>query len=72
MLIGKPTQALTGISISTFERGPRQNTKIHDRMLIPLTAADQPSAPAELRHALAVIDTHIDAYRDRARLPNAA
>lgn len=47
-------------------------TKIHDRMLIPLTAADQPPAPAELRHALAVIDTHIDAYRDRARLPNAA
>jgi hypothetical protein len=44
-------------------------TKIHDRMLIPLTAADQPPAPTELRHALAVIDTHIDNYRARARLP---
>lgn len=47
-------------------------TKIHNRMLAPLTAADQPPAPAELRHALTTIDTHIEAYRNKARLPTAA
>jgi hypothetical protein len=47
-------------------------TKIHDRMLAPLTAADQPPAPIELRHALTIIDDHIEHYRSRARLPTAA
>jgi len=46
-------------------------TKIHDRMLVPLTAANTPPAPAELRHALTVIDDHIGTYRTRARLPAA-
>jgi len=47
-------------------------TKVHDRLLRPLIAADQPPAPPDLRHALHVIDHHVDAYIDRARLPKAA
>jgi hypothetical protein len=47
-------------------------TKIHDWMLVPLTAANKPPAPAELRHALTVIDDRIEHYRTRARLPTAA
>jgi hypothetical protein len=47
-------------------------TKVHDRLLRPLIAADQPPAPADLRHALQVIDRHIADYTDRARLPNVA
>ncbi|HSU35960.1 MAG TPA: hypothetical protein VLJ88_09880 [Propionibacteriaceae bacterium] len=47
-------------------------TKVHDRLLRPLIAADQPPAPAELRHALTVIDRHVTSYTDKARLPNAA
>ena len=47
-------------------------TKVHDRLLHPLLAADQPPAPPELRHALATIDRHVHTYTDRARLRNAA
>ena len=47
-------------------------TKVHDRLRRPLIAADQPPAPPDLRHALHVIDNHIDGYIDRARLPKAA
>ena len=47
-------------------------TKVHDRLLRPLIAADQPPAPDDLRHALHVIDRHVADYTDRARLPNAA
>lgn len=47
-------------------------TKIHDRTLIPMLATDQPPAPPELRDALTTIDRHIESYRQRARLPNAA
>ena len=47
-------------------------TKVHDRLLRPLIAADQLPAPADLRQALHVIDHHIGDYIDRARLPNAA
>ena len=35
-------------------------TKVHDRVLTPLFAADQPQAPPELRAALRTIDHHID------------
>ena len=42
-------------------------TKVHDRLLRPLIAADQPSAPPDLRHALHVIDDHGDGYIARAR-----
>jgi hypothetical protein len=43
-----------GIRIAIFY------TKTYNRLLVPLTAADQPQAPAELRHALSVIDQHVD------------
>ena len=44
-------------------------TKIHDRLLRPLLAADQPQAPPTLRKALRTIDTHVTHYIDAARLP---
>lgn len=47
-------------------------TKVHDRLLRPLLAADQPPAPPGLRAALAAIDRHVDGYIDNARLRNAA
>ena len=47
-------------------------TKIYNRLLIPLTAADQPQAPSELRAALRTIDQHIDRYITHARLSPAA
>ena len=47
-------------------------TKVHDRLLRPLLAADQPPAPPELRHALTTIDRHVHAYIDHARLGKAA
>lgn len=47
-------------------------TKVHDRLLRPLTAADKPPAPPELRQALRTIDRHVDDYIDHARLKTAA
>ena len=48
-------------------------TKLHDRLLRPLLAADQPPAPPLLRKALRTIETHITECIDNARiLPNAA
>lgn len=47
-------------------------TKVHDRLLRPLLAADTPPAPTELRNALRVIDRHLHDYVDQARLRNAA
>ena len=47
-------------------------TKVHDRLLRPLIAADSPPAPTELRSALRTIDRHVHAYADTARLRNAA
>ena len=47
-------------------------TKVHDRLLSPLIAADQPPAPHELRHALATIDKRVDACPEKARLGKAA
>lgn len=47
-------------------------TKVHDRLLRPLLAADHPPAPIELRTALTTIDRHIRAYVDNARLTNPA
>ena len=44
-------------------------TKLHDRLLPPLLAADQPPAPPPLRKALHTIDTHIAERIDAARLP---
>jgi hypothetical protein len=47
-------------------------TKVHDRLLRPLLAADRPPAPAELRQALTTIDRHVHDYIDHARLGKAA
>ena len=47
-------------------------TKLHDRLLRPLLAADHPPAPPQLRKALHTIDIHITETIDHARLlPNA-
>jgi hypothetical protein len=43
-------------------------TKLHERLLRPLAAADQPQAPPALRQALAAIDHHVNDYIARARL----
>ena len=44
-------------------------TKVHDRLLRPLLAADRPPAPPTFRNALRTIDTHVAHYNDAARLP---
>jgi hypothetical protein len=55
-----------GIRIAVFY------TKVYNRLLVPLTAANQAQAPPELRAALAAITRHVDDYANRARLPRAA
>jgi len=47
-------------------------TKLYNRLLRPLAAADQPQAPPPLRQAPATIDQHVDDYIARARLRPAA
>lgn len=47
-------------------------TKVHNRLLHPLLAADRPPAPTELRAALRTIDQHVHSYADQARMGNAA
>jgi hypothetical protein len=47
-------------------------TKLQDRLLAPLLAADQPPAPIELRRALRTIDSAIDDYVTHARIRPAA
>ncbi|HWM73012.1 MAG TPA: hypothetical protein VNQ53_04690 [Nocardioides sp.] len=47
-------------------------TKVQDRLLRPLIAADQPPVPQELRSALTVIDRHVHTYVDSARMVQAA
>lgn len=47
-------------------------TKLHNRLLRPLLAADQPQAPPELRAALRTIDQHVSSYIAHARLGAAA
>ena len=46
-------------------------TKLHNRLLRPLMAADQAQAPPELRQALRAIDRHVDDYIARARVRKA-
>ena len=43
-------------------------TKVHDRLLRPLLAANTPPAPPDLRQALKTIDQHVRDYVDTARL----
>jgi hypothetical protein len=47
-------------------------TKVYKRLLRPLLAVDHPPASPHLRQALRVIDNHVLASIDRARLPKAA
>lgn len=47
-------------------------TKVYDRLLRPLIAADQPPAPAELRNALKTIERHVHDYITKACLRYAA
>src|SRR5262249_49449118 len=47
-------------------------TKVHDRLLIPLLAADQPPAPTPIRRALHIIDQSLESYIDHARIRCAA
>jgi hypothetical protein len=47
-------------------------TKVHDRILRPLMADDQPHAPPPLRAALDTIDTEVFRQLAAARLPAAA
>jgi hypothetical protein len=44
-------------------------TKLHNRLLRPLTAANDPPAPLPLRQALRVIDRHVTDYIAEARMP---
>lgn len=47
-------------------------TKVLDRLLTPLLAADRPPAPLPLRRALHVIDESVDSYIDHALIRRAA
>jgi len=47
-------------------------TKVHNRLLRPLLAGNQPPAPTELRTALRTIDHQVRSYIDHARLGKAA
>lgn len=43
-------------------------TKVHNRVLRPLMAADQPPAPIEIRQALRILDHAVTDYIDNARI----
>ena len=55
-----------GIRVAVFY------TKLHNRLLGPLLAADRPPAPPELRQALRVIDHQVDHYVQHNRMATAA
>jgi DNA-directed RNA polymerase beta' subunit len=44
------------------------STKVHNRLLRPLMAADQPPAAIEVRQALRVLDNAVTDYIDNARI----
>ena len=50
-----------GIRIAIFYN------KLSHRLLIPLTAANKPQAPPDLRAALSTITRHVNAYTNRRR-----
>lgn len=47
-------------------------TKVHDRLLTPLLAADHPPAPPQLRAALRTVGDFVEDYVANARLKEAA
>ncbi len=55
-----------GIKVAVFY------TKLHNRLLRPLLAADQPQAPPKLRAALRTINHHVASYITHARISEAA
>ena len=55
-----------GIRVAVFY------TKLHNRLLGPLLAADRPPAPPQLRDALRVIDRQVNDYVQHARMRVAA
>ncbi|WP_225978861.1 hypothetical protein, partial [Gandjariella thermophila] len=55
-----------GIRIAVFY------TKVYNRLLVPLTAADPPQAPPQLRQALRTLDRHVKDSIDRAHLATTA
>ena len=63
LLRKRPRLCRTGIRIAVFY------TKACNRLLVPLTAANQPQAPPDLRAAREAITRHVNDYASRARLP---
>jgi hypothetical protein len=63
-LPGRNTYILTGDGV----RFALFYTRVHDRLLVPLLAADRPPAPPSLRDALHVIDQSVRDYIRQARL----
>jgi hypothetical protein len=55
-----------GVNVAVFY------TKVHNRVLRPLAAANRAPAPPELREALATINRHVNSYVADARLSKAA
>ncbi len=47
-------------------------TKVHDRLLTPLLAADRPPAPPQLRQAIRTVERAVEDYVTNARIRPAA
>jgi len=67
-LITRLAHSNTYVMTSDGQRVAIFYTKVHNRLLRPLLAADQRPAPQPLRQALRVIDTHVNTYIDTARI----
>jgi hypothetical protein len=70
-LIGRLPRTNTYVLTSDGVRFALFYTKLHDRLLHPLLAADTPPAPPPLRAALHVIDRSVRDYARSARLESA-
>ena len=65
----------TALQVDSTAEGQRVAifyTKVHNRLLRPLLAANTPPAHVDLRQALHTIDRHVHSYIDEARLGNTA
>jgi hypothetical protein len=71
-LIERVNDTNTYVLTSDGQRVAIFYTKVHNRLLRPLLAADRPPAPPELRTALHTINQHVRSYIDHARLKTAA
>ncbi len=71
-LIDRVSETNTYMLTSDGQRVAIFYTKIHNRLLRPLLAADKPAAPTEIRTALKTIDQYVHSYIDHARLKKAA